>query len=203
MIFPIIIIRLFCHNCRGARRSRTIVRRIRYLGDPVLRKKAERVGRVTEEIRRLIAEMFETMESARGIGLAAPQVGVSRRVIVADVPREEGESDRVALINPEIVSLAPERECMDEGCLSIPGLSAPIERPVAAVIRGLDLKGRKVTIRAKGLFARCLLHEIDHLEGILFNEHAGIPDARAARVMTLSEKKGGTKGETARNAATL
>jgi peptide deformylase len=185
------------------RRSCAIVRRIRYLGDPVLRKKAERVGRVTEEIRRLVAEMFETMASARGIGLAAPQVGVSRRVIVADVPRDEGDSDRIALINPEIVSLAPERECMDEGCLSIPGLSAPVERPVGAVIRGLDMKGRKVTIRAEGLFARCLLHEIDHLEGVLFNEHAGISDARATRAMILPEGDEGSNGKATRHAASL
>lgn len=186
------------------RRSRTIVRRIRYLGDPVLRKKAERVGRVTEEIRRLVAEMFETMASAHGIGLAAPQVGVSRRVIVTDVPGEDGgASDRIALINPEIVSLAPERECMDEGCLSIPGLSASVERPVGAVIRGLDLKGRKVTIRAEGLFARCLLHEIDHLEGVLFNEHAGISDARATRAMILPDGDEGLKKKTTRHAASL
>ena len=134
--------------------------------------------------------MFETMDRANGIGLAAPQVGVSKRVLVTSVPREEGPADRVTVINPEIVRLSSERDVMDEGCLSIPGVSGPVERPIAAEIRGLDVKGRKITIRAEGLFARCLLHEIDHFNGVLFIDHAGWSEAHAARAMVIPEAGG-------------
>jgi peptide deformylase len=142
------------------------VREIRLLGDPVLRQKAEPVAEVDDEIRRLIADMFETMYDADGVGLAAPQVGVSLRVIVVD-PRDESVPP-FALVNPEIVERAEEVERGEEGCLSIPGLREIVERSARVVVEGLDRDGLPRRIEAEGLVARILQHEIDHLDGILF-----------------------------------
>lgn len=134
--------------------------------DPVLRRKAEPVTQVTKRIRRLIKDMLETMYSADGVGLAAPQVGVSERVIVVDI----GEGP-VALINPEI-SKASGKEIDVEGCLSIPGTFGYVERAQEVVVNGLNETGRSTRIKAEGLLARALQHEIDHLEGVLFIDHA-------------------------------
>lgn len=134
--------------------------------DPVLRRKAEPVTQVTKRIRRLIKDMLETMYSADGVGLAAPQVGVSERVVVVDI----GEGP-VALINPEI-SEASGKEIDVEGCLSIPGTSGYVERAEEVVVNGLNENGRSTRIKAEGLFARALQHEIDHLDGVLFVDHA-------------------------------
>jgi peptide deformylase len=142
------------------------VREIRLLGDPVLRQKAEPVAEVDDEIRHLIADMFETMYDADGVGLAAPQVGVSLRVIVVD-PRDESVPP-FALVNPEIVERAEEVERGEEGCLSIPGLREIVERSARVVVEGLDRDGLPRRIEAEGLVARILQHEIDHLDGILF-----------------------------------
>ncbi|HEY8483411.1 MAG TPA: peptide deformylase [Longimicrobiales bacterium] len=142
------------------------VREIRILGDPVLRQKAEPVVEVDDEVRRLIADMFETMYDADGVGLAAPQVGVSLRVIVVD-PRDESVPP-FALVNPEIVERAEEVERGEEGCLSIPGLREIVERSARVVVEGLDRDGLPRRIEAEGLVARILQHEIDHLDGILF-----------------------------------
>lgn len=143
------------------------VREIRLLGDPILRREAAPVEDV-EEIRELVDDMLETMYDADGIGLAAPQIGISRRVFVYDV-REPGTAAGV-LINPEIVERAGEAEG-EEGCLSIPGLSGTVERAESVVVRGLDREGEEVRIEADGLLARCLQHERDHLDGILFLDH--------------------------------
>jgi peptide deformylase len=142
------------------------IRRLRYLGDPVLREKAAPVERVTDEIRTLIGDMFETMYAEEGVGLAAPQVGVGDRVIVID-PRDE-VIEPFALINPEIVHLGEELVRDEEGCLSIPGLKEIVERPASVRIEGIGIAGEPVMIDAAGLLARILQHEIDHLEGILF-----------------------------------
>ncbi len=139
---------------------------IELLGSEVLRKPAEEVKEIDEELRLLIADMFETMYDAEGIGLAAPQVGLSRRVMVVDV-REEG-SEPLALVNPRIVEASPETDKGEEGCLSIPGISAVVERPARVVVEALDPEGRSLRIEGEGLLARCLQHEIDHLDGILF-----------------------------------
>lgn len=141
-------------------------RPLRFMGDPVLREKAVPVREVTEEIRRLIEDMFDTMYAEEGVGLAAPQVGVSQRVIVVD-PREP-DVPPFALVNPEIVAFSEELERGEEGCLSIPGLREVVERSAAVRIEGLDRAGQRVTLEAEGLLARILQHEVDHLDGILF-----------------------------------
>lgn len=139
---------------------------IEKLGSEVLRKPAGEVTEIDESLRLLAEDMFETMYAAEGIGLAAPQVGISRRLIVVDV-REEGP-DPFALVNPRVVETGSTTGRVEEGCLSIPGVSASVERPERVVVEGLDLDGRPVRLEVEGLLGRCLQHEIDHLEGILF-----------------------------------
>jgi peptide deformylase len=139
---------------------------IRLMGDPVLREEAEAIDVVTDEIRALARDMFDTMYEADGVGLAANQVGITRRLIVVD-PREEGVAPR-ALVNPTIVSTGEETDRAEEGCLSIPGLRDVVERPATVVVEALDLEGHPFRIEAEGLLARVLLHEIDHLNGVLF-----------------------------------
>ena len=139
---------------------------VRILGDPVLRERARDVAEITPELRKLIDDMFETMYAEEGVGLAAPQVGVSQRVIVVD-PQEEG-SQRFALINPVLREVSKEVERGEEGCLSIPTLKDIVERPATCVVEGMNAQGTTVRIDANGLLARILQHEIDHLDGILF-----------------------------------
>jgi peptide deformylase len=140
--------------------------KIELLGSELLRRPAKEVAEIDEELRLLVDDMFETMYEAEGVGLAGPQVGVSRRVIVVDI-REEG-SQPFALINPRVVEASGEKEKGDEGCLSIPGVSAAVERSANVVVEGLDLDGHPVRIEGAGLLGRCLQHEIDHLDGVLF-----------------------------------
>ncbi|ADL12952.1 peptide deformylase [Acetohalobium arabaticum] len=135
---------------------------IRTIGDPVLRTEAKPVDEVTEKTEGLIKNMQDTMYDASGVGLAAPQIGISKRVIVVDV----GEGP-LALINPEIVESSGS-EIDEEGCLSIPNENGNVERAARVVVDALDSDGREVEIEAEGLLARVLQHEIDHLEGILF-----------------------------------
>jgi len=140
--------------------------KIEMLGSPILRQKAEEIGEIDEELRILVEDMFETMYEAEGIGLAGPQVGIPKRVAVIDV-RDEAHP-RLALINPRIVAAGKETDKEEEGCLSIPGVSALVERPTTVVVEALDAQGQPLRIEAEGLLARCLQHEIDHLDGILF-----------------------------------
>lgn len=140
--------------------------------NPILRKKAEEIRQIDERVVALAREMAETMYAAPGIGLAAPQVGESLRLIVVDVAYPEGEPDLKVIVNPEIVH----REgsiLMEEGCLSLPGVRAEVERASRVLVRGYDLKGRPLEIEAEGLMAVCLQHEIDHLDGVLFIDHLG------------------------------
>lgn len=134
---------------------------------PVLRTPAQQVTRVTREIRQLLDRMAATMYEADGIGLAAPQVGVSKRIIVCDV----GDG-LIELINPEIVRRGEETEAAYEGCLSLPRVLAEVERPSSVQVTGLDRRGRRVWIEGDGLLARCLQHEIDHLDGVLITDRA-------------------------------
>lgn len=143
--------------------------KIELLGSPVLREKAAEVVEIDDELRTLIADMFETMYAAEGIGLAGPQVGVRKRVLVVDL-NDEDES-RFALVNPRIVERGTEREKAEEGCLSIPGVSSFVERPSTVVVEGLDEQGHPIRIEASDLLARCLQHEIDHLDGVLFIDY--------------------------------
>lgn len=140
------------------------IRIIRTTGDPVLREKAKSVPEITPQIQRLLTDMVETMYDAEGIGLAAPQVGISKRIIVIDVQDETGV---LKLINPEIVK----REGKDlsvEGCLSFPGVAGEVERDESVTVRAQDIDGNTVEYCATGLLARAFQHEIDHLDGILF-----------------------------------
>lgn len=142
------------------------VHEIRILGDPVLRQRAEPVAAVDDEVRQLIDEMLETMYDADGVGLAAPQIGISRRIVVIDV--NEKEVPAFGLVNPVIVERSDAVERGEEGCLSIPGLKEIVERSARVVAEGLDGDGNPRRIEATGLLARALQHEVDHLDGILF-----------------------------------
>lgn len=144
-----------------------MLRQILTYPDPFLLRKAAPVARVDDRIRELVRDMFETMYAASGIGLAAPQVGVGKRVIVVDVSPVEKEIAPLALVNPEIV----ERKGLvegTEGCLSIPGVEGIVPRAEYVLVRALDPQGQPIQIRAEGLLSRALQHEIDHLDGILF-----------------------------------
>lgn len=120
-----------------------------------------------DDLKRLVDDMFETMYAAGGVGLAAPQVSVSRRLFVMDVPGEKGESQKLALINPEIVTVEGE-QIGDEGCLSFPGLFQVVKREMRVIARAQDEKGEKFEVDFKDLAARCVLHETDHCDGIVF-----------------------------------
>jgi peptide deformylase len=138
------------------------LRNIRINSDEILRKKSKKVEIVNDRIKILIKDMFETMYNAEGIGLAAPQVGVLKRVIVIDI----GEGP-ISLINPEILS--QEGSCIDvEGCLSIPNEQGEVERPEKVKVKGLNENGKEIIIDGEALLARALCHEIDHLDGVLF-----------------------------------
>jgi peptide deformylase len=140
---------------------------IRYLPDPVLREKAKRVPRIDASIHKLIEDMIESMYAARGVGLAAPQIGVSLRVIVIGMPEEEP----FALINPEIVKVSGERT-VEEGCLSVPGYRAELTRHKMAIAKGLTPEGKEMRVKAKDdLLAQALEHEIDHVNGTLYIDH--------------------------------
>ncbi|HEU5049045.1 MAG TPA: peptide deformylase [Gemmatimonadales bacterium] len=137
------------------------------LGSPVLRQRSDEVAAVDDEVRALIASMFETMDASQGVGLAANQVGVARRVAVIDA-----DGHRIALVNPRIVS-AEGRATAEEGCLSIPEVFAEVTRPERIVLEALDADGRSYRLETGGLAARAVQHEIDHLDGILFLDHLG------------------------------
>lgn len=145
------------------------LRDIRIIGDPVLSRRADPVERVDEEIVRLARDMVETLHAAPGVGLAAPQVGVGRRVIVVDLSVGEDPDALHIVVNPEIVAKEGESVC-EEGCLSVPDIREKVARPYRVVVRGLDLEGRPVEIEGEDLLARAFCHEIDHLDGILFVE---------------------------------
>jgi peptide deformylase len=147
---------------------------IRVLGDPVLRQATTPVSAVTEELRVLIDDMFDTMYHARGIGLAAPQVGRTERIAVVDV-----DDQPLALINPEVVERAGKAKG-EEGCLSIPDIYADVERPKSVTVRAMDRDGKHYEVEATDLLARCLQHEIDHLDGKLFLDYLSVLKRTAA-----------------------
>jgi len=138
------------------------------LGSPVLREHSAPVKVVDEEVRRFVEDLFETMRAARGVGLAANQVGVARRVAVV-----ETEDEKLVLINPEIVTVSG-KETGEEGCLSIPELFGDVTRPDSVVLEALDLEGQPYRKELTGLAARAVQHEIDHLDGILFLDHLSL-----------------------------
>jgi peptide deformylase len=139
------------------------------LGSPVLRERATRVARVDDDVRRLVDDLFETMRAAKGVGLAANQIGVARRVAVVDVGKDDPPP--LTLINPTIVERSDESETAEEGCLSIPDIFGEVERPARVVVEALDRDGRSYRVEAHGYKARAIQHEIDHLDGVLFLDH--------------------------------
>jgi peptide deformylase len=139
------------------------VRPIRILGDPGLRTPAEKVTSFDRALRRLAADLAATMRAAAGVGLAAPQVGVPLRVFVYEVDGTRGQ-----MVNPTVTESSASLEEQLEGCLSLPGLGFALGRPLAVTVRGQDLDGEPHSLEASGLLARCLLHETDHLDGILY-----------------------------------
>lgn len=140
------------------------IRMVRENGDEVLRKKAREVEAVDDKIRELLDDMVETLHAYNGVGLAAPQVGILKRVVVIDLYDDKGP---MKLVNPKIVKQKGEQE-VEEGCLSFPNQFAKIIRPAEVIIEALNENGKKIKIKGEGLLAQALSHELDHLDGVLF-----------------------------------
>ena len=151
------------------------VLKIRLFGDPVLRQQANEVDEFDERLAKLAGDMFDTMRDAPGVGLAAPQVGILKRLFVWEVDEDAG-----AVVNPEVVDTSEEIQEGEEGCLSFPGLFYPLDRPLRAQIAYHDLGGEQRTVELEGFHARVWLHEIDHLNGILFIDHLAKHDKKDA-----------------------
>ena len=147
------------------------IREILTAPDPRLREVSKPVAKVDDELRALMDDMLETMYDAPGIGLAAIQVGVPLRVIVMDLAGEDDEPAPQYFVNPEILEPAEEMRAYEEGCLSVPEFFDEVERPARCRVKFLDYHGKEQVIDADGLFATCIQHEMDHLEGILFIDH--------------------------------
>lgn len=156
---------------------------IRVLGDPILREETKAVTEITDELRVLARNMFETMYVAKGIGLAAPQVGRTEQMAVVDV-----EDNPIVIINPEIVETRGKTVKGEEGCLSIPDVYGDVERPEWVRVRATGLDGKEFEVDAEGLFARCLQHEIDHLHGKLFLDYLSVLRRRSALSKWQKEK---------------
>ncbi len=166
------------------------VRMLHLLGSPVLRQKSPPVAQVDDAVRRLVDDLFETMRAAKGVGLAANQIGVARRVAVVDIGEEDPPA--LVLINPVIVERGEEDETAEEGCLSIPDIFGDVTRPLHVVVEALDQEGRRSRVAAHGYKARAIQHEIDHLDGILFLDHL----SAVKRSLLLSKWKKARKGQT-------
>lgn len=149
------------------------VEEVRLLGDPALRRRAEPLSYVGPETDAIIDTLVATVDAKNGLGLAATQVGILKRVIVVVSVDGEGRRHHYPLINPEIISACGEEIC-EEGCLSVPGIYADVRRPQSVVVRGLDRAGKKVNMEASGVMARAFAHEIDHLDGVLFIDRIGL-----------------------------
>lgn len=139
-------------------------------GNPVLRKVAEPVTEINDEIRKIVNDMLDTMYASEGVGIAAPQIGISKRIIIVDVNPNEASVKPLILINPEIVEASGEIK-EQEGCLSIPDIRSEVKRYERVVVEGLDLDGKKIRVEGTDLLARALQHEIDHINGKLFIDH--------------------------------
>ena len=139
--------------------------------DTILRKKSDPLEKVDNELRKLMDDMLETMHAAPGIGLAAVQIGVLKRIVVIDIPKEKEKKKPIFLINPEIVYKSKKTSIYEEGCLSLPGYFAEIERPAECQIEYLDYNGKKKEMKVDGLLATCIQHEVDHLNGVLFIDY--------------------------------
>ena len=158
---------------------------IKLLPDPILRKKASPLEKVSEEVKTILNDMAETMYNAPGIGLAGNQVGVLKRLVVMDCSTDEEDPNLIKMINPEIVTSSDEKEELEEGCLSIPDHKSIVKRPANVKVKYLNIDGIEQTLDAEGLLAACVQHEIDHLNGILFVDHI----SRLKRDMILRKVK--------------
>ena len=145
-------------------------KKILIVPDPILRKKCEPLENVDDDVRKLMNDMLETMYKAPGIGLAAIQVGILKRIVVIDISKEE-KKNPLFLVNPEIIYKSKNTSVYEEGCLSLPGQFAEIERPAECHIKYIDYNGKEKKLETKGLLATCIQHEIDHLNGILFIDY--------------------------------
>ena len=139
--------------------------------DPILRKKCESLEKVDDQVRKLMDDMLETMYKAPGIGLAAIQLGILKRIVVIDISKENEKQNPLFLINPVITKKSKNTSIYEEGCLSIPGQFAEIERPAECTLRYINYQGKNKELKADGLLATCIQHEIDHLDGILFIDY--------------------------------
>ncbi|HET7414686.1 MAG TPA: peptide deformylase [Arthrobacter sp.] len=162
------------------------VRPIVITGEPVLHQRAAEVTQFDDDLRRLVKDMFETMEAAHGVGLAAPQIGVGLRIFVYSLSNEDGVPDRGVLVNPRLTTskipgTAPDPEEDSEGCLSVPGDSYPLQRADWVRVTGFDDNGAEVEFEATGWFARCMQHEYDHLDGKLYVDRLNDRYARKAK----------------------
>lgn len=140
-----------------------------YHPDPVLRQKAKKVSRIDSSLQKLIDDMIETMRAVSGVGLAAPQVGISLRLAVIELP-PPATSGLIVLINPEIIDRSGEQE-VEEGCLSLPGFRGHLKRSLKVTARARDRHGKEITVKGEGLMAEALEHEVDHLAGTLYFDH--------------------------------
>jgi peptide deformylase len=168
-----------------SRRQRAARKEIRVIGDPVLREHAHDVTEFDRGLRKLAKRMIRTMHDAPGVGLAAPQVGVLQRLLVYDV-----DDDPRVLANPVLDEFSEETEESEEGCLSVPGVTMPIVRPVSVRVRGMDEYGEPVDFRAEGFEARVIQHENDHLDGVLIVDRT-TRSARAAALRAMRDQAGG------------
>ena len=148
-----------------------MLRKILTEPDPILRKKCEPLEKVDTETKKLMDDMLETMYAAPGIGLAAVQVGILKRLVVIDISKEEEKKKPIFLINPQIIHQSKKTSVYEEGCLSLPGQFAEIERPAECTIKYIDYDGKEKELKSDGLLATCIQHEIDHLNGILFIDY--------------------------------
>ncbi|HYT05887.1 MAG TPA: peptide deformylase [Gemmatimonadales bacterium] len=165
------------------------VSKLHLLGSPVLRQRSTPVAGVDDDVRRLVDDLFETMRAAKGVGLAANQVGLARRVAVVDVGDEQPPP--LVLINPRIVQASDLTETAEEGCLSIPELYGEVERPLTVTLEALDRDGRPYTTEITGFKARAVQHEIDHLDGVLFLDHL----SAVKRALLVAKWKKSRKGK--------
>ena len=145
------------------------VRPIRIYGDPVLRVRAAEVSAFDESLRALVQDLYDTMKAYNGLGLAAPQVGVSQRIFVVEVPIDDERRDRFAVVNPQL-DMKDGKETSEEGCLSMPGINEDVVRATELRMRGFDEHGKPFERRVDGLLARAVQHETDHLDGVLFTD---------------------------------
>ena len=166
------------------------LRKLHLLGSPVLRQRAEPVPGVDDAVRQLIDDLFETMHAAKGVGLAANQVGIAQRVAVVDTGGEAPQP--LVLVSPTIVHRGEETETAEEGCLSIPEIFGDVERPVSIIVEATDRSGTPFRLETSGYQARAIQHEVDHLDGVLFLDHL----SAVKRGLLLSKWKRLRKGET-------